>query len=422
MNNVIEFTSCFLDIAIVFIYFNGVLERKESIGKFYWVFFFIAVAINFMRTSLYLPFQINIIASIIILSLTALACFEGSYLRKLFFVTINAISIMISEILTALFISTFMKVEYDDGFTMRYLGIALSTTLLFVFNLFTVYIARKKYRNLPRKYNILMILCPIFSLYLLMLLDAYIAQSANHHYFMSFVAVIGLGYINVMVFDFFDFYEKGLQAQTLNIVLKANEENYKLLEENEKELHILRHDILKHMAEMQEMLAEGNNKEAKQYALDINNIVLKNTSISRTGNIVLDSILNIENKKASALGIKYDVKLNISENINISSVDLSRILYNAIDNAIEACEKVKEKYILVSISSDNKIIKIIVENTSLPVEIKDNKIKTTKSDYMRHGFGIESIKSALNNNDGLISLSYDKGIFICRIIMKNGVN
>lgn len=421
MTNVIEFISCFLDIVIVFIYFNGVLERKESIEKIFWIYFCMAVLINFARTNLYLSLAPNIFVTIILWSLIAVFCFDGSYTQKSFFVTVNAITIMISEILTALFISTFLNIEYDDGFTMRYLGIVLSTTLLFVFNLFTIYIAKKKYRNLPIKYNILMILCPIFSLYLLMLLDSYIAHSPNHNYFMSFLAVLGLGYINIMVFDFFDYYEKGLQAQTLDVVLKANEENYKILEQNEKELHILRHDILKHMAEIKEMLNAGDKEAASRYVDDINNMVLKNTSISRTGNIVLDSILNTENKKAAALGIKYDVKLNVSEDINISSIDLSRILYNAIDNAIEACEKINDKYILVSITSDEKMLKIIIENTSPYVDINDNKIKTTKSDYIRHGYGIRSIKDALKNNDGLLSLSYKDGIFVCRIIMKNTV-
>lgn len=421
MTNVIEFISCFLDIVIVFIYFNGVLERKESIEKIFWIYFCMAVLINFARTNLYLSLAPNIFVTIILWSLIAVFCFDGSYTQKSFFVTVNAITIMISEILTALFISTFLNIEYDDGFTMRYLGIVLSTTLLFVFNLFTIYIAKKKYRNLPIKYNILMILCPIFSLYLLMLLDSYIAHSPNHNYFMSFLAVLGLGYINIMVFDFFDYYEKGLQAQTLDVVLKANEENYKILEQNEKELHILRHDILKHMVEIKEMLNAGDKEAASRYVDDINNMVLKNTSISRTGNIVLDSILNTENKKAAALGIKYDVKLNVSEDINISSIDLSRILYNAIDNAIEACEKINDKYILVSITSDEIMLKIIIENTSPYVDINDNKIKTTKSDYIRHGYGIRSIKDALKNNDGLLSLSYKDGIFVCRIIMKNTV-
>lgn len=34
MTNIIEFISCFLDIVIVFIYFNGVLERKAVLAFF----------------------------------------------------------------------------------------------------------------------------------------------------------------------------------------------------------------------------------------------------------------------------------------------------------------------------------------------------------------------------------------------------
>lgn len=419
MQKAIELVSCVLDIIIIFMYFGGVLERKESIGKIFWGFFGMAVVVNYIRTNLFLSFSANIFITVILLAFIALLCFKGSYLTKLFFVILNAVAIMISEILTASLLSMFFKIEYDDGFTMRYLGMALATMLLFIFNIFTIYIAKKRYRNLPIKYNVLMILCPIFSLYLLILLDSYIAQSPEHHYIMSFVAVMGLGYINIMIFDFFDYYEKGLQAQTLDILLKSNEENYELLQENEKELHILRHDIVKYMSEIKEMIQEGNKEAARQYVEDINRIVIKDTSISRTGNLVLDTILNVENKKAVQLGIKYDVKLNVSENINIPSVDLSRILYNAIDNAIEACEKVEEKYILVTVSSDDGRLKIVIKNTSLPVEIYDNKIKTTKTDKKRHGYGIESIKSVLKNNNGLISFDYKNGIFVCRIIMQN---
>lgn len=210
MKNIIEFISCILDMVVVFVYFNGVLGRKKSIGKIFVLFFCIAVAINFARSILYLSFRINMLVTMILLLLIALLCFEGSLTEKIFFISIYTIAIMISEILTAMFLSNFLKIEYDDGFTMRYLGMALSTALVFVFSIFTIYIAKKKYRNLPVKYSILMILCPIVSLYLLVLLDLYIAQSSEHHYFMAFVSVLGLGYINVMVFDFFDYYEKGL--------------------------------------------------------------------------------------------------------------------------------------------------------------------------------------------------------------------
>ena len=104
-----------------------------------------------------------------------------------------------------------------------------------------------------------------------------------------------------------------------------------------------------------------------------------------------------------------EIKLSLDEDESLLKKKASKIL------------KINEKYILVSITSDEKMLKIVIENTSPYVDIKDNKIQTTKSDHIRHGYGIRSMKDALKNNDGLLSLSYKNGIFVCRIIMKNAV-
>lgn len=132
-----------MEIAVAFIYFNGVLERKESTGKIFWGYFCMAVIINFIRTNLYLSFAANISVTVILWLFIVFLCFDGSISKKLFFTVLNAVAIVMSEILTASVLSTVLKIEYDDGFTARYLGIALSETILFVFDIFTIYIAKK---------------------------------------------------------------------------------------------------------------------------------------------------------------------------------------------------------------------------------------------------------------------------------------
>ena len=60
-------------------------------------------------------------------------------------------------------------------------------------------------------------------------------------------------------------------------------------------------------------------------------------SVIYTNDITLDSILNVECKKATLAHIQYSVKVqNITEPLNISPADKSTILCNVIDNAIEA--------------------------------------------------------------------------------------
>lgn len=420
MTNFMEIGICTVELLIDFFYLNGVLGKKENIGIRAWMCFGAALIFNIIRSYFYFSFPINISLSIIMWMFLAVTCFKGKVVRKMYFVIVAMIAIIVADMLTALPLSMFARIEYGDvEFAMRFLGMIMTNFLLFVFSIYIIYIEKKKYRQLPLKFNILMILCPLFSIFLLLLLHSYISQAHDHHYIASLMAVIGLGYINVMIFNFFDHYEKGIRVTAMDMLLSANEENYKLLEENERELHIMRHDILNHMSEIKEMINKNNNQAAEKYVEELNQIVSKNTAIARTGDLTLDTILNVEGKKAIAAGIKYDVKLNIDAKILVSSVDLSRILYNAIDNAIEACEKVSQKYILISVVSDKQNLKIVVENTSPEIQIDGNTIKTSKKNLRRHGYGLKSIKEAAEKYGGMVSLSYDNGIFCCRIILNN---
>lgn len=417
---IMEYTAAIAEILLFCFYFKGVLGEKENAPI---PFYFLGagmIVFNILRSFWYLPFEINICVTIGIWAVIALVGCGGSVPKKLFFIAMQTIALMVTEVVTATFLSMQMQIEYDDGFSMRYLGMIMTIAILFVIDLYIIYLAKKKFRHLPIKYNIMLLLCPGFSAFLLMLLDVYITQSQNVYYGMTFLAVAGLGYINIMILDFFDYYEKGLQTAALEAMLKANETNYRLLEENEKELHILRHDILKHMSAMQAMLEEGNREKAVLYAEELSQLVSEGASVARSGNITLDTVLNLESKKAVALGIRYDIKLHLEEEIRISAVDLSAMLYNAIDNAIEASQKTEEKYVLVSVRTTEGKVFLTVENVTEVVQLKNGKIKTTKSDEKHHGYGLKSIRTALKKYNGTLTLSCKNGIFTCEMCMRNG--
>ncbi|MBQ1954461.1 MAG: GHKL domain-containing protein, partial [Clostridia bacterium] len=70
-------------------------------------------------------------------------------------------------------------------------------------------------------------------------------------------------------------------------------------------------------------------------------------------------------------------------------------------------------------------LKIIVRNTVLnKVEIKNNSVKTTKSDSENHGFGLNAIKTAARKYDGFVVLDCDESWFTLKIVLllKGDVN
>ena len=70
-----------------------------------------------------------------------------------------------------------------------------------------------------------------------------------------------------------------------------------------------------------------------------------------TGNNIVDIIINSKMNIAQSYGITITVNAKITNEIKIDDIDLSVILGNLIDNAIEAATKEnEEKYVHIQIS------------------------------------------------------------------------
>ncbi len=118
--------------------------------------------------------------------------------------------------------------------------------------------------------------------------------------------------------------------------------------------------------------------------------------------------------KQNSIDFKFINNLNFETSIDPS--DLCVIIGNALDNAIEANEKIKEKdkrWIKLDIFNDN--VNIIISISNAVDKDVDLNFKTSKKDKTLHGIGINSIKKAVEKNEGLIFFSQKKHIFNLKI-------
>lgn len=109
----------------------------------------------------------------------------------------------------------------------------------------------------------------------------------------------------------------------------------------------MRHDIKNQMAIVMQLVGQIKNKEDisaewSGYLLELNRSIDKLEFRFRTGNAVADAILNMKfyeaKSKMENIRIEADT-LIFPKDLKIESYDLAVILCNALDNAIEACEK-----------------------------------------------------------------------------------
>ena len=89
------------------------------------------------------------------------------------------------------------------------------------------------------------------------------------------------------------------------------------------------------------MLDSGEEEQAKTYLDEFIINELENKREVRSGNTAIDSILNYKILEAEQHTIAFDLEIQIPEQLPVSPKDMSVILGNAIDNAIEAAKRLK---------------------------------------------------------------------------------
>ncbi|WP_242986153.1 ATP-binding protein [Roseburia sp. AF42-8] len=101
----------------------------------------------------------------------------------------------------------------------------------------------------------------------------------------------------------------------------------------------------------------------------------------------------------------------------IEPLDISTIFSNALDNAMEASERLPEDQRLVTVKAERvrDMLIITVENNTLPGTRPAE--GTTKKDRFVHGFGIPNIKKAVEKYDGQCSFHQGDGTYLLKILI-----
>ena len=118
-----------------------------------------------------------------------------------------------------------------------------------------------------------------------------------------------------------------------------------------KEMRGYKHDFHHHLQALKGQLEAGEVDRALAYIEQLDNQLMNVDTLLKTGNVSLDAILSAKIAQAKAENIAVTVKANVPDALTISDLELSIIIGNLLDNAIEACRTVTgERFIRIFIS------------------------------------------------------------------------
>lgn len=178
------------------------------------------------------------------------------------------------------------------------------------------------------------------------------------------------------------------------------------------------HDFGQHIEVLSSLLTAKQYDKAAAYLELLKKQHTERILLVNTHHSAIDAILNQKGLAAEKKGIDIHFEVNDLSALCIDSVDCTVVLGNLLDNAIEACMRLKEaqRWIKVRVvaeaDADDKTLFLSIWNASLPVTIDNGEIRTTKENPSLHGFGLYNIISILQKYGAEHVLSYEDGSFL----------
>ncbi|MDO5397953.1 MAG: GHKL domain-containing protein [bacterium] len=408
---------------MAFVLFNSLMKKRERLPKCVYVtgIFVLAIIIdisNYMFSSSIVNISVTILGTLLVSFL-----YNGKVIIRILSSVLSFLISSVSEVLILLLLSVLFGGNVDkllENSILLLLGIAISKLLGILLAGIIGY--RIKHNNELSDKNYLILFTVMFVIATIIITTFYrMLQNGVNEYLRNMIIICTMGLCATIAIIMY-LYEETLRQQRLATEqqlaqrqLKNQIRHYKAVMSSQNQIKNLKHDLRNHMLAI---AAKINKKEYSQ-SIDYINKMLKKTEVNKcdinTGNTVLDAILSAKKEEAKKKNIDFYTNLRIAEKLPIAEDDICIIFGNALDNAIEACEKVSlNPYVRVLLSYCDDSLVCKIENSCADTDCINS--TTTKEDVKNHGIGKINMEAALKHYDSVFSIKQDKGKYILSIV------
>lgn len=180
-----------------------------------------------------------------------------------------------------------------------------------------------------------------------------------------------------------------------------------------------RHDYHNHIQALKAHMELNRYDEAKRYLDMLNDDLTTVDTVIKTGNVMVDAILNSKLTMIKEKGIHVDATAIVPQDVPFSGIDLSVLIGNLLDNAMEACLQMtnkEERFIRIYIDIVKKQLYISVTNSmNGRAKIKGLQYLSTKTGL--HGFGLIRIDRIAAKYGGFINRQNEEGVFATEVML-----
>ena len=179
-----------------------------------------------------------------------------------------------------------------------------------------------------------------------------------------------------------------------------------------------RHDYHNHIQVLKAHMGLEQYEQATEYLDRLETDLTTVDTVLKTGNVMVDAILNSKLTMIMERKIQVDATAIVPQDIAISGIDLSVLIGNILDNAMEACMQIEEKdrFIRIYIDIIKKQLYISVTNSMKGTAKRTGNIFISGKQG-NHGFGLLRIDSIVAKYHGFINRQTENGVFATEVML-----
>lgn len=430
MKLIIDIFSSILEVLVLFYFFSHVLADKRDSPV-------IKVTINLFAIVLFTLISSYMLTSnlapglfFIVMTLYCFLLFKDRFIKKLLYSLLMYVLGILAEVVVGVILSVANNVSIESAQDNVYFylqGIIISKLLLFfIFRTIGLYEFNNK-MEINAKSILSIFIIPLSSVVNIYYF-ANIAFKTDSVVSSSVLMIVTALTIisNVAIFYLL---EGQMKLQGTEEMLRNMEKQYKIqadyyteLKQNmlmsNKNVHDIKNFIVAISSYIDSQKTDKAQSKIEEFYRKIPNI-----KKVETGNDAVNALVQSKLKDVNEEIPNNTISIMIPEKLMIDDIDLCILIGNALDNAVEACKKLvdkKSRKLAIKIFPINgQLSMLFVNSKTKSVEKNTGIFRTTKSNSIMHGFGIENMKSICHRYNGTISFEQTEERFMVSILLPN---
>ena len=208
------------------------------------------------------------------------------------------------------------------------------------------------------------------------------------------------------------------ELKAIDEILRSQHQQYLQSKRSIERVNRKYHD-LKHQVGV--IRAEVDPRKQESYLDELEATIKDVESQSKTGSSVLDVILTTKHLECVERGVDLTCVADGSLLGFMTVMDVSALLGNALDNAIEGASRVEDpqkRLVKMALFARDDLVVMTFENYfDGEVRTEGGQIVTRRGDRDRHGYGLKSIRYTAEKYGGSMTVRTDGGWFVVRLLI-----